>query len=181
MSLRTVVRGVARTQCIRRAIHISNRQLQEPSTDGTSLKNETDLKEPVTNVETLLSRALAKNVPSKPSALESLSSEDLSDPFLTILKPAERPKVKPPVVGTPVPKGYDSKAYAEATRLAEKGKKPTRLQLDNLLRLMEFDSPQGELRHEAREIWREMRSRGVLPTSAGYKALLQVHSALYMD
>ena len=53
---------------------------------------------------------------------------------------------------------------------------PTPTELDELFRVMDRDSPQGEMKHEAMTIWREMRAKGIIPTQDGYVALLKVIS-----
>jgi hypothetical protein len=62
----------------------------------------------------------------------------------------------------------------KSQKIAEMERDPTPGELTSLLRLMEFDSPEGEMKYEARAIWREMRSRKVFPTEQGYLALLRV-------
>ena len=39
---------------------------------------------------------------------------------------------------------------------------------------MDFDSPMGEMRHEAYTIWKEMRKGGIIPSAPGYTALINV-------
>jgi len=101
----------------------------------------------------------------------------------------EKVKLKPPKAEPPksraqksivpatrdfLPNGYDANAYENARKLAAKGKKPTPKELSDLLRLMDFDSPMGEMRHEAYTIWKEMRKGGIIPSAPGYTALINV-------
>jgi hypothetical protein len=81
---------------------------------------------------------------------------------------------EPLVSAAPTPKGYNSKIYDTAKKLAEKKKYPTPTQLSDLFRLMDFDSPNGELKEEALVIWRAMREKGIRPTAQGYEALFKV-------
>jgi hypothetical protein len=62
--------------------------------------------------------------------------------------------------------------------IAETGKDPTREDLSNLFLRMELDSPLGEMKEEAFAIWREMRSRGIVPTADGIVSLLKVTFSL---
>jgi hypothetical protein len=104
--------------------------------------------------------------------LNSLPSNEEVNPF----KPPQRYQktFRLPITATPVPSGYDSQAYVKSLNIAQIGRDPTPAELTNLLRLMEFDSPHGEMKYEARAVWREMRSRKVFPTEKGYQALLKV-------
>jgi hypothetical protein len=81
-----------------------------------------------------------------------------------------------PVVAAPVPSGYNTKIYSIVKQLVKEGKDPTSQELSDLFRLMEYDSPCGELKDEARAIWREMRSRGIVPNLDGYLALIKVQN-----
>ena len=78
------------------------------------------------------------------------------------------------VAAKPVPVGYNEHAYREAIEVVKEGREPTRRELTDLLQLMDFDSPYGEMKDEARAVWQEMRSRGIVPLRSGYIALLNV-------
>jgi hypothetical protein len=78
------------------------------------------------------------------------------------------------VSAAPVIKGYNKNAYDDARKIVEEGRNPTPTELIDLIRLMDFDSPQGEMKKEAYAIWTEMRSKGVTLTAEGYLALTHV-------
>lgn len=114
-----------------------------------------------------------------PSSLSALAEEDSKNPF--VLSTSQIPNyddVEKPVVAAPVPAGYNPGIYKEVKELAVQGKDPSREKLTDLFKLMKFDSPYGEMKEEALAIWREMRSRQIIPTKEGYVALLHVHPLL---
>jgi hypothetical protein len=104
--------------------------------------------------------------------LNAIPLKEAENPFPSPTR--SKKTFRPPVTATPVPGGYDNQAYNKSQKIAEEGRNPTPEELTSLLRLMEFDSPAGEMKYEAREIWREMRSRKIFPTEQGYVALLKV-------
>ena len=117
--------------------------------------------------------------PSIPSTLTSLTQDELSNPFTPPSPPAPAPKVEIPPVGAPLPGGHNPAVYEQMKELAEKGGTPTPGNLNDLFRMMAHDSPLGEMKAEALVIWREMRSKGIVPTKEGIIALLKVpHSWL---
>jgi hypothetical protein len=97
----------------------------------------------------------------------------LKNPFTLDTAPK---KIIKPVVAEPVAEGYDAKAYNKAMDIVKEGRNPTPQELTDLLRLMDFDSPLGEMKPEAHAIWKEIRSKGVISTIGGYIALLNVYS-----
>jgi hypothetical protein len=101
-----------------------------------------------------------------------LTQADLQSPFS--LTPTPDHQVEKPLAAKPVPAGHNVQIYREVAALAKEGTDPTRQQLTELFRMMEFDSPEGEMKDEAFAIWQEMRSRGVIPTREGYVALLKL-------
>jgi len=112
--------------------------------------------------------------PSSSSRLTALAQADLEkQKFLPSRLSTE---IEKPVAAKPVPPGYYGGIYRDVLQLAQEGKDPTSEQLSQLFRIMSYDSPEGELKDEALAIWREMRSRGVVPTITGYVALLKVVS-----
>jgi len=76
----------------------------------------------------------------------------------------------------PVGQGYNPNAYEIARKIAEESRNPTSDELTDLLRLMDFDSPMGEMKLEAHAIWSEMRTKNIRPKTDGYLALLNVGS-----
>ena len=109
-----------------------------------------------------------KPITPHPSTLKSLPPEELT----SIVIP--KPKRQRQIPERPRAEGYNEQAYTDAKHAAEEKKDPTSRELDDLFRLMEFDSQRGELLQEAYAIWKEMRSRGIIPTDRGYAALLKV-------
>jgi hypothetical protein len=105
-----------------------------------------------------------------------LTQVDIQSPFS--LSPAPNHQTERPLAAKPVTVGYKPEIYREVTALAKKGKDPTPEQLADLFRMMQFDSPEGEMKDEAFAIWQEMRSRGVIPTKQGYVALLKLAGEL---
>jgi hypothetical protein len=69
---------------------------------------------------------------------------------------------------------YSPDIYVQSKIHAMREENPTSTELDELFRIMDRDSPQGEMKHEAMIIWREMRAKGIIPTQDGYVALLKV-------
>lgn len=92
---------------------------------------------------------------------------------MTINRP-QNPEKLPLAPGKPVPKGYNDRIYRIVKDLATNEQDPTSQQLDDLFRMMEYDSPMGEMKNEAYTVWLEMRSRGIVPGQMGYTALLKV-------
>jgi pentatricopeptide repeat protein len=113
-----------------------------------------------------------EQIPSIPSSLNTLTQADLKSPFT--LSPAPNREIEKPLAAKPVPAGHKPQIYREVVELAKTGIDPTPQQLTDLFRMMEFDSPGGEMKDEAFAIWQEMRSRGVIPTKEGYAALLKL-------
>jgi hypothetical protein len=113
-----------------------------------------------------------KPISPHPSSLSSLSEEELAG------SSTRGPKHKAPRrkfwLTKPIPWPSNSQAYDKAKATAEANQDPTPSELTELFRVMQLDSPFGELRQEGYAIWKEMRARGVLPTEAGYVALLKV-------
>ena len=169
MSLRTVARDIPWRQCIRRPIHITRARIQQSGHDNAA---STDLEAfQAAKAENLVKAMTDKPISQRPSSLNSLPSEELAVPMI----PTWKPKAGPPKMtkSAPVPIGYNSRAYSEAKKSATDKRDPIPEELDDLFKLMEFDSKLGELRLEAHTIWKEMRSRGILPTTRGYVALLR--------
>jgi hypothetical protein len=69
---------------------------------------------------------------------------------------------------------YSPDIYIQSKIRAIREENPTPTELDELFHVMDRDSPQGEMKHEAMTIWREMRAKGKIPTQEGYVALLKV-------
>ena len=151
MSTRTIVRDFAhRTRCIRRTYQTSVRAPPPPNrNDGTSFP--TPSKVVLTDIfeAGILSRLLA---PEK-------------FPFHAVPRPKTATVYSPDI-------------YIQSKIRALREEDPTPAELDSLFRMMDRDSPQGELKPEALIIWRELRSRGVIPTQEGYVALLKVFISL---
>ena len=115
-----------------------------------------------------------EQIPENPSSLNTLTQADLANPFT--LSPIPNPKIEKPLAARPVTAGHNPQIYREVVELAKDGKDPSAQQLTQLFRMMEFDSPEGEMKDEAFAIWQEMRSRGIIPTKEGYVALLKVQT-----
>ena len=105
-----------------------------------------------------------------------MTQADLQSPFA--LFPPPNRKIEKPLPAKPVTAGHNPQIYREVAALAKDGKDPTPQQLTDLFRMMEFDSPEGEMKDEAFTLWQEMRSRGVIPTREGYVALLRLAGQL---
>lgn len=146
-------------------------RLQEPVMDN-SAPAELNATPKIATAGDLVRVMSDKPIPQNPSNLHSLPSTQIGN----LAAPIQEPKVQLPkiVAAAPVPMGYNSRAYSQAKTAAEEKRDPTPEELDELFRLMSFDSPLGELRMEARAIWKEMRTRKILPTEKGYWALLKV-------
>src|SRR5204862_360028 len=112
-----------------------------------------------------------EQIPENPSSLNTLTQADLANPFT--LSPIPNPKIEKPLAARPVTAGHNPQIYREVVELAKEGRDPSPQQLTQLFRMMEFDSPEGEMKDEAFAIWQEIRSRGIIPTKEGYVALLK--------
>ena len=174
MSARTVVRfrDVPWRHCLRKRFHSYPRLLQSPQ--GGKIPNYFSNFDIETAAGELAKVMTNKDIPSNPSALDFLDKAQFE--LATPLVSQANTNVEKFVAASPTPAGYNSKIYSIANQLAKDGKHPTPEQLSDLFRLMSWDSPLGELKDEALAIWREMRSRGVIPTDKGYVALLNVSS-----
>jgi hypothetical protein len=73
-----------------------------------------------------------------------------------------------------VARGYNSHAYEIARKIAEQGQNPSPKELSELLKLMDFDSPMGEMKAEALAVFKELRAKGIKPDYSGYAALMHV-------
>ena len=76
---------------------------------------------------------------------------------------------------------YSPDIYLQSKVRALREENPTPTELDELFQVMDRDSPQGEMKHEAMTIWREMRAKAKIPTQDGYVALLKVHFPPHCD
>ena len=171
MSLRRVARDFSWQRCIRRPFHTGQARLQEPVMGNTASPwiNKTPK---VARASDLIRVMSDEPILEYPSNVGSLPSQQITNLVPPIQKPmAPLPKI---VASAPVPPGYNFRAYSQAKTAAEENRDPTPKELDELFRLMNFDSPLGELRLEAHAIWKQMRSRKIIPTEKGYWALLRV-------
>ncbi len=170
MSLRKVAREFPWRRCIRRPIHVGQVWLQDPVMDY-SAPAELNTAPKITTAGDLVRVMSDKPIPQNPSNLLPLASAQIAN-----VSPIQEPTVRLPRIfaAAPVPVGYNSRAYSQAKTGAAENRDPTPEELDELFRLMSFDSPAGELRMEAHAIWKEMRSRKIIPTGKGYWALLKV-------
>ena len=113
-----------------------------------------------------------------PQAASSLSS---LPPDLLVEKTAFLPD---PTIGSaqhepapphaPLPTGYNDRIYRVVAAMAKAGQDPSPTDLTDLFRMMQHDSPYGELKDEAVAVWKEMRKRGINPTKEGLRALFAV-------
>lgn len=115
---------------------------------------------------------MSKSIPAHPSALDFLDKSQFEVPVPS--SPPSNGNPRTLVATAPTPAGYNSGIYSIVSKLAKDGRDPTPEQLADLFRLMAFDSPLGEMKDEALVIWRRMRSKGIVPTTKGYVALLKV-------
>jgi hypothetical protein len=169
MSLRTAVKDISalpRLQCLRRTL----------TTTTTTTPPQKSPKKPSPRPPPHGQNkiTLTTDIPPNPSSLDNFPSKILNFKFQST--PAGIP-VEKPVVAAPLPRGYNEHAYTNAIKIAAEGREPTREEVTDLLKLMDFDSPLGEMKYEALAIFREMRSRGVIPTYIGYEALLNVRDS----
>src|SRR5271167_2823886 len=178
MSMRRIARQVPWRQCARRYLHPSRPHLQNHAmqNNGTNIPRKKPMLTLRSASELLeVLRPTSKSAIWTPSALNDVSLEDAKNPFLqTSSQPPKFKDNEKPVVAAPTPAGYNANIYKEVKELAEQGKDPSRKQLTELFKLMRYDSPYGEMKEEALAIWREMRSRKIIPTKEGYAALLDV-------
>lgn len=171
--MRRLVGDLPWRRCIRRQFRTSCSRLNDgplpPPISGIILNHR---KLTLQAKKLLTALVQPEQIPANPSSLNTLAQADLTNPFT--LSPIPNPKIEKPLAAKPVTAGYNPQIYREVIELAQEGKEPTPQQLTQLFRMMEYDSPEGEMKDEAFAIWQEMRSRGVIPTREGYVALLKV-------
>jgi len=168
MSTRTIVRDIAhQTRCIRRTYQTSIRATSPPDRNDGIIPSSSQAK--------YQTSVRAPRPPNRNdgTSLPSTSADRIVAGILSRLLAPE----KFPFHAVPRPKmatDYSPDIYSQSKIRALREEDPTPAELDRLFRMMDRDSPQGELKQEALLIWREMRARGIIPTQEGYVALLKV-------
>jgi len=116
-----------------------------------------------------------QKIPQAASSLSSLPPDLLVEKTAFLPDPAiGSAKYEPALPRAPVPKGYNDRIYRVVAAMAKAGQDPSPTDLNDLFRMMEHDSPYGELKDEAVAVWIEMRKRGINPTQDGLRALFAV-------
>jgi len=165
-------------QSVRRAFRTFSPRLQEPRQQPAASRPPTAASIPSKPADdvTLASAFLPpQKIPQAASSLSSLPPDLLVEKTAFLPDPTiGSPQHEPAPPHAPLPTGYNDRIYRVVAAMAKAGQDPSPTDLADLFRMMEHDSPYGELKDEAVAVWREMRKRGINPTKEGLRALFAV-------